>query len=51
MNNIVFSILLVLIGIFVGVIFILIINYLRGISSSKKIDNMLEKAKKDADKV
>ena len=51
MNNIVFSILLVLIGIFVGVIFILIINYLRGISSSKKIDNMLEKAKKDADKI
>ena len=51
MNSIVFSILLVLVGIFVGVIFILIINYLRGISSSKKIDNMLEKAKKDADKI
>ena len=51
MGNIVFSILLVLIGIFVGVIFILIINYLRGINSSKKIDNMLEKAKKDADKI
>ena len=51
MNNIIFSILLVLVGIFVGVIFILIINYLRGISSSKKIDNMLEKARKDADKI
>ena len=51
MNSIVFSILLVLIGIFVGAIFILIINYLRGITSSKKIDNMLEEAKKDADKI
>lgn len=51
MGNITFSILLVLIGIFVGVIFILIINYFREVSSSKKIDNMLEKAKKDADKI
>lgn len=51
MGNIVFSILLVLIGIFIGVIFILIINYLRGVSSSKKIDTMLEKARKDAEKI
>ena len=51
MGNIVFSILLVLVGIFIGVILILIINYLRGVNSSKKIDTMLEKAKKDADKI
>jgi len=51
MNEIIFSILLVLIGIFIGVICIIVINYFRGINSSKKIDTMLEKAKKDADKI
>ena len=51
MNNIIFSILLVLIGIFIGIICIIVINYFRGINSSKKIDAMLEKAKKDADKI
>ena len=51
MNDIIFSILLVLIGIFIGSIFIIIVNYFRGINSSKKIELMLEKAKKDADKI
>ena len=51
MNNIAFSILLVLIGIFIGIICIIIFNYLRGSNTSKKIDSMLEKAKKDADKI
>jgi len=51
MNDVVFSILLVLIGIFIGIISIIIINYFRGTNSSKKIDKMLEKAKKDADKI
>ncbi|MBP3921027.1 MAG: ribonuclease Y [Bacilli bacterium] len=51
MNSTILSILLVLIGIFIGVIVIIVINYFRGINSSKKIDTMLEKAKKDADKI
>ena len=51
MNSILLSILLVFIGIFIGVILILVINYIRGINSSKKIDTMLEKARKEADKI
>lgn len=51
MNNTVFSILLVLVGIFVGVIIFIIINYIRGIRVNQKADNMLEKAKKEADKI
>ncbi len=51
MNNISFSILLVLIGLFVGVVVSLIINYIRGNLVAKKVEKMLEKAKKDADKI
>ena len=51
MNNISFSILLVLIGLFVGVAVALIINYIRGNLVAKKVEKMLEKAKKDADKI
>ena len=51
MNNIAFSILLVLIGIFIGIICIIIFNYFRENNTSKKIDKMQEKAKKDADKI
>ena len=51
MNDISFSILLVLIGLFVGVISMLIINYIRGNLLSKKAELMLEKAKKEADKI
>ena len=48
MNNISFSILLVLIGIFVGSIGVLIINYIRGSLLAKKTEKMLEKARKEA---
>ena len=51
MNDKIFSILLVLVGIFLGIIVFIIINYIRGIRVNKKADNMLEKAKKEADKV
>ena len=51
MSNVVFSILLVLVGIFAGIIVFIIINYIRGIRVSQKADNMLEKAKKEADKI
>ena len=51
MNNISFSILLVLIGLFVGIITMFVINYFRGNLSSKKAESMIEKAKKEADKI
>ena len=51
MNNISFSILLVLIGLFVGIITMFVINYFRGNLSSKKAELMIEKAKKEADKI
>ncbi|MEG0026149.1 MAG: ribonuclease Y [Bacilli bacterium] len=47
----VFSILLVLIGLFVGIIIVFVINYLRGSKVSKKVESLLEKAKVEADKV
>ena len=51
MNDVVFSILLVLIGIFVGMIVIFVFNYIRGNQASKKIEALLEKAKKEAEKI
>ncbi len=50
-NNILFSILLVLIGLFVGVLAVFIINYIRGIKASNKVNKLLENAKKDAEKL
>lgn len=50
MENILFSILLVLIGLFVGIILISIINYMRGTAASKKAEQIIEEAKKEADK-
>lgn len=51
MNDVVYSILLVLVGTFLGIIIFIIINYIRGIKINKNADLMLEKAKKEADKV
>lgn len=51
MNEIAFSILLVLIGLFVGVIGMLIVNYIRGNLLSRKAEAMIEKSKKEADKI
>ena len=51
MDNIFYSILLVLIGTFFGTIIFIVINYIRGIKVNKKIDEMLETAKKDAEKI
>lgn len=51
MNEIMFSILLVLIGLFVGIISMLIFHYIRGIHSAKKIEMLLENAKKDTEKM
>ncbi|MDD4809360.1 MAG: ribonuclease Y [Bacilli bacterium] len=51
MNDVIFSVLLVLVGIFIGIILIFVLNYIRGNLMSKKADLMLEKAKKEADKI
>ena len=51
MNNIIFSLLLVLVGLFVGIILITVVNYMREISISKKAEKILENAKKEAEKI
>ncbi|HIQ90754.1 MAG TPA: ribonuclease Y [Candidatus Coprosoma intestinipullorum] len=47
----VFSILLVLIGLFVGIIFMMILNSLKVLSATKKADKLLEDAEIQADKL
>ena len=44
-------ILLFTIGLFVGLIVMIIINYIRTILASKKLENILEKAKKEAEQI
>ena len=51
MNNIVFSILLILIGLFVGIIFMIILNSIRLMNACKKVQNLIDNAKKEADKL
>ncbi len=51
MNEILFPILFVLIGLFVGIIVMVILNYIKVSASSKKAEIILEKAKKEADKI
>src|SRR5574344_1445784 len=51
MDQTTFSILLVLTGIFVGIIAMFIINYVKGQAASKKAEMLIEKAKKEADKI
>ena len=51
MNNLSFSILLVVIGLFVGIALMFIINYFREVFANQKIERMLEKARKDAEKI
>ena len=51
MNELTLSILLVLIGIFLGSFIMLIFNYLKGSNATKKAEMMLDKAKKEADKI
>ena len=50
MNEMIFSILLVLIGFFAGVIGMVIVSYIRGASASSKADKIIENAKKEAEK-
>ncbi|MDD4283103.1 MAG: ribonuclease Y, partial [Bacilli bacterium] len=51
MDNIAFSILLVLIGLFVGIITTFLINYVRGTNSSEKAEMILDNAKNEAAKI
>ena len=51
MNNIVFSILLILIGLFVGIILMIILNSIKLMNASKKVQSLIDNAKKEADKL
>lgn len=51
MNDSIISILLVMTGLFVGIILMFIFNYIKGSLASKKAEAMIEKAKKDAEKL
>ena len=44
-------ILLIVIGLFVGIILMFIFNYIKGILASKKVENILDKAKKEAEQI
>ncbi len=51
MNDIAFSILLVLIGLFVGILITFLINYIREVSASKKAEMIIKNAKNEAAKI
>lgn len=51
MENIAFFILLVLTGLFVGIILMFLINYIRGNNSSKKAESIVDNALKEAAKI
>ena len=51
MNNVAFSILLVIIGLVVGFVISLIINSMKGSMASKKADSMIANAKKEIEKL
>ena len=48
--DMIFSILLFIIGLFVGIIGIFLFNYLKGATANSKADKILENARKEADK-
>ena len=51
MDDKLFSILLFILGLVVGIILLLIINYFKNKSKEQKADSIIEKAQKDADKI
>ena len=51
MNETVFSILLFVLGLIIGLVAILIINFLKKKNDQKRADSIIDKAKKDADKI
>ncbi|MBQ6285125.1 MAG: ribonuclease Y [Bacilli bacterium] len=50
MNNLAFSILLVVVGLFVGAIAVIIINKIRGNAAQKEADKLIQNAKREAEK-
>ena len=50
MDNLAFSILLVVVGLFVGAIAVIIINKIRGNAAQKEADKLIQNAKKEAEK-
>lgn len=51
MNDVMLSILFGVLGLFVGIIIMIILNYLKTTAASKKAEMLLEKARKEADKI
>ena len=51
MNNTTFSILAFVLGLIIGIILIIIINYLKKKQKEKTADSIIEKAKKEADRI
>lgn len=51
MNNVMLSILFGVVGLFVGIILMIILNYIKTSAASKKAEAILEKARKEADKI
>ena len=51
MNQIFPSITLILLGLFIGVLVVIALNNLKATRTSKKIEQLLEQAKKDAEKL
>lgn len=51
MDNIILSILFGILGLFVGIITMIILNYVKASRASKKAEAILEKAQKEADKI
>ena len=51
MTNFIFSILLVISGLFVGIIVMIILNHVKGFAVSRKALKTIESAKKEADKI
>ena len=50
MDNVLISILLVILGLVIGVVAVLIANYIKGASANKKAEQIIEKANRDAEK-
>ena len=50
MDNIAFSILLIIIGLVIGIVAVYVFNYLKGKTAESKADKLIEKAKKEAEK-
>ena len=51
MNKVLFSILLIVIGLVVGFCISLIVNFLKGSNASKKAEKLINQAKKDIEKI